>query len=391
MRKISIFALAFALVAASFGVLPTAQAATQSAATVADFNQGLTKGGAAVDVSRSDPTDALGSPDGDFVSLGFGGDIELMFATPYSGPITITVSEITTGAFPLESAQVEVSENGTSWTSVGTATNNSGVGPNPHQTVLAVPDDMCVQFVRLTDTTDATPHAATSDAFDVDAVEADGTSGCEDNNEDGDDGSDGDDTVRNSNEGVVINKIEANANTGDNYAGGSQGGNGGDSGNIGGDDDEIDGAGTGNGGNGGNGSDGGLVETGDALANANATTRMNSNDTTIDRCGCDGSGDSDGNIRVRNRNRGFVVNKVEANANTGSNSADGSTGGDGGNSGDIGGYGEGDDEGDIEDAGTGNGGNGGTGGVGGTIRTGRAESNSSVLNLINRSITRIQR
>lgn len=390
MRKISIFALAFALVAASFGVLPTAQAATQSAASVVDFNQGLTKAGAAVDASRSDPTDALGSPDGDFVSLGFGGDIELMFATPYSGSITVTVSEITNGTFPVESAQVEVSENGTSWTSVGTATNNGGADPNPHDTTLTVPADMCVQFVRLTDTTDPTPHAGTSDAFDLDAVQADGTEGCDDNDDNGDDGSDGDDTVKNSNSGVVINKVEANANTGDNHAGGSEGGDGGNGGDIGGDEGEIDNATTGNGGNGGSGSEGGLVETGDALANANATTRMNSNDTTIDRCGCSGSGDSDGNIRVHNRNRGLVVNKVEANANTGTNDAGGSEGGDGGNAGDIGGYDDGDDS-DIEDATTGNGGNGGTGGVGGTVRTGRAESNSSVLNMINRSITRIQR
>lgn len=373
-----------ALVVTSFAALSPASAATQYASTVVDFTQGTEKDGSPVQASRSNPANALGAPDDQFVSLGFDGALELMFAQAYSGSVTITVSETTTGPWPLETAEVEVSEDGNSWTSVGTASNNEGEGSSPQQTELDVPDNMCVQYVRLTNTTDPEEHADDADGFDVDAVQSEGTEGCEDDGDDGD-GSDGNDRVTNINKGVVINHVSSRADTGDNYAGGSHGGDGGDSGWIGGEETEVDDSSTGNGGNGGSAAEGGYIQTGEAIATSQATTEMNSSDTRIDRCGCAGG---DGNVRVLNYNRGFVANGVESEAETGENAAKGSYGGDGGGSGGIGAYAGGTD---IEGSTTGSGGTGGNGSTGGTVQTGRSDALSSVVNMINRTITRITR
>lgn len=88
----------------------------------------------------------------------------------------------------------------------------------------------------------------------------------------------------------------------------------------------------------------------------------------------------DGDVVIKVNSSAAVVNNTEANANTGGNSAGGSTGGDGGNGGSIGGIGS--DQ-DIEGASTGTGGNGGAGGDGGLISTGDANASASTRNLIN--------
>ena len=374
-----------ALVVTSFAAFSPASAATQYASTVVNFNQGTEKDGSAVQASRSNPANALGAPDDQFVSLGFDGDLELMFAQPYSGSVTVTVSETTTGAWPLETAEVEVSEDGNSWTSVGTASNNEGQGSSPQQTELDVPEGMCVQYVRLTNTTDPDEHADDADGFDIDAVQSEGTEGCPDEGDNEEDGNDGNDRVTNVNKGMVINHVSSRAETGENYAGGSRGGDGGNSGWIGGEETEVDDSSTGNGGNGGSAAEGGYIQTGEAVATSQATTELNSSDTRINRCGCAGG---DGNVRVRNYNEGFVGNGVDSKAETGENAAKGSYGGDGGGSGGIGAYAGGTD---IEGSTTGTGGTGGNGSTGGTVQTGRSDALSSVVNMINRTITRITR
>src|SRR3989344_7012733 len=177
--------------------------------------------------------------------------------------------------------------------------------------------------------------------------------------------------VFNSNTAVVGNDVSSRADTGDNYAGGSEGGNGGDAGDIENDGGVgvINGGTTGNGGRGGDGDAGGIVVTGSATSGARAINVVNTN---ITRVGPDEGEQADccpaGPVVASNRNRAIVFNDVEAKADTGDNAAKGSEGGNGGDSGDI----ENEDgpSGTITDATTGNGGQGGTGDAGGYVETG---------------------
>ena len=200
---------------------------------------------------------------------------------------------------------------------------------------------------------------------------------------------DDDVTVTNNNDAVVLNGVIASSDTGGNGAGGARGGNGGDGGDIDNDGDDVDDSTTGNGGNGGhaNGVDsGGLVSTGNAGANAGVLNVVNSNATSVNRCGCDREG-GNGDVTVRNQNRAFVGNLVVADADTGDNWAGGARGGNGGNAGDIDNY-EGDD---VDDSTTGNGGHGGAGGEGGTVYTGYALADAGAVNVVNTNLTRVRR
>src|SRR3989344_3654419 len=95
-----------------------------------------------------------------------------------------------------------------------------------------------------------------------------------------------------------------------------------------------------------------------------------------------GGWNSGNDVNVNNNNTADVSNGVLVIANSGGNTADGSSGGDGGNGGDVGYDGcnnECDNE--VDDGNTGgNGGDGGTGGDGGIIVTGDAGAGVSILN-----------
>ena len=368
--------MVFIIALALLGV--PAYAATDYASSVESFTQGLRNNGSAVLPARSDAGKALGPEDGDFVSLGFGGELVLKFPTLVGSSLTVTVLETTFASYPAERANVYVSEDNVSWTFIGTA-DNSVSQPNniPHPSVFDL-GDSCIQYVKLVDATDGGLHDPTADAFDVDAASADYTDACERR-------AHGDDTVINDNEAYVGNVVMAGANTGGNDAGGSYGGNGGRGGDIRNSGDDVDDSTTGNGGNGGSGDVGGTIYTGNANANAGAINDVNSNDTEINRCGeCDVE---DGDVVVVNTNRAMVRNGVGAMANTGENGADGSYGGEGGNGGDI----DNNDGDDVDDSTTGDGGTGGPGGPGALIQTGHANANAGVINVVNRNLTRILR
>lgn len=146
------------------------------ASTVVDSYQGPMKNGQPVSdrgYPNCDPNSALGPADSTynhhetFFSLGYGGYIVLGFPNPVSG--SITVYEVTWGTFPAETADVYVSQDGMTWTYLGTADNSVGMGGNdPHPTTFAL--DICIMYVKIVDTTNANLHASISDAFDVDAV-----------------------------------------------------------------------------------------------------------------------------------------------------------------------------------------------------------------------------
>ncbi|MBX7202756.1 MAG: T9SS type A sorting domain-containing protein, partial [Bacteroidia bacterium] len=147
------------------------------AAEVYYFNQGLTKLGTAPNPERSIPTNALGAPDGqnppvyapvqNFVSLGFGGEIQLAFAYPIAnGPgadIKIWESSASVNA---ETARIEVSQDGLGYTSVGTISQTGEVDFD-----AAFSD--YIRFVRIVDISNPALFAnnQVQDGFDVDAVE----------------------------------------------------------------------------------------------------------------------------------------------------------------------------------------------------------------------------
>lgn len=195
--------------------------------------------------------------------------------------------------------------------------------------------------------------------------------------------------VTNENEAKIFNMVESRSNTGQNFAGGSDGGNGGDSGEV-----EADGGGayvehvgTGNGGNGGSSSDGGLITTGTASTDTNILNMANSSDTRVvddledeDRANVD--------VRISNKNRAHVFNAVSSRSHTGENFAVGSDGGNGGDSGDV--EADGDWGAGVERSGTGHGGHGGDAGVGGTVMTGDAYTSTNVVTVFNRNVTRVR-
>lgn len=149
-----------AIAAAPDGSGPWADAVESS-------SQGLRKDGSAVPAIRSDATSALGvaennTTDGNFFSLGFGGNIVLSFDNGISSG-TIEVVETTALPYPTEKAKVEVSEDGVAWINAGNVNQDGSV---------AVPQGLdCVLYVRVTDISDAEDFSDNiADGFDVDGV-----------------------------------------------------------------------------------------------------------------------------------------------------------------------------------------------------------------------------
>jgi len=137
-----------------------------------DYSQGLRKNGNPVDPGRSDPNNALGpsNDDGPFFSLGYGGWIILEFENPVGGSLTVYEQTKPSG-YPLETADVYVSEDCESWTYVGVADNSACGTGHPNPTTFDLEDD-CISCVKIVDTTDPRPQGGTSDAFDVNSLSA---------------------------------------------------------------------------------------------------------------------------------------------------------------------------------------------------------------------------
>lgn len=418
MKKLFIVTLAILFAFAPALVYQTASAATLDwASAVESFAQGTQKNGDPVIAPRSDPTAALGPNDGTFVSLGFDGELVLEFPVKAGGVLTIQAFEVTGGPYELETAEVLVSDDGISFTSVGTASNELGEEDGVSEFLL---DGQCVKYVKLVNTTDPELHTDDADGFDVDAVSMEYEEECPEEPGDCNSCDHGDDYVFNSNDASVRNSVRIKANTGGNFADGSYGGSGGSGGDIeiGAGEGEVEESTTGNGGNGGNASTGGTVITGNATATGSLTNMINENDTEIDRCACqEDCCDEviDGDCRfihgddtmVMNRNRARMQNDMDVKANTGNNEALGSYAGEGGNGGDIeiggdnhfGGpfvlnnvvNGHDGSEGSVDESTTGTGGIGGEGAEGGLVQTGESRSWAEVVNMVNRNITRIRR
>ena len=388
MKKIITTFSVFALVLSSMLSASFAAAATNYGDSVVSVSQGTLKNASPItDPLRTDPNKALGAPDTQFFALGYDGQLVLRFATLVGGTLSIGVYETTNGVYPTEKSLVEVSADGSSWTTVGEADNTAG-DQNPHASTFELGAQQCIQYVRLTDTTDPNLHDDLSDGFDVDAVSAEYTEECQRQCEAGPV------EVSNSNTAVVGNVVVSRSSTGGNYAGGADTGNGGSGGDIDNgdspwDDGDVEDSTTGNGGNSGSisgAASGGYVETGSATSDVAVGNDVNRNSTRVSSCGCCCSG---GSVTVRNRNRAIVLNVVGATTNTGDNAAKGADTGNGGGAGDI----DNDGDGDVEDSDTGNGGTSGSisGEVsGGTVISGPAASTVTVVNVVNRNRVRVR-
>lgn len=152
------------------------------ASSILEVNQGLKKDNTAVEAVRSDPNNALeyetGHDPSNFFSLGFGGDITLGFDCPIkNGPEDdIRVIEDTWSSYPLESANIFVSQDGSSWTLLGEADNtHRDVTYNIHTESyfdLANIGFEWAKYVKIVDTSDPAVHNNNADGYDLNAVEA---------------------------------------------------------------------------------------------------------------------------------------------------------------------------------------------------------------------------
>lgn len=234
------------------------------------------------------------------------------------------------------------------------------------------------------------------------------------------------DTVTIENYASVQNNISSVASTGNNYAGGSIAGNGGNGGNATlslTSQQQVDPK-AGNGGDGGNVTKGGQITTGDASASTEVKNEVNTTEVTLERTsaaaqtcssceekGCKSNCDrcnkcskktskttTENNDTVVVKNVADVVNNVRSAAKTGDNSAAGSTAGNGGNGGNASmqshtetdGY-DAPEHTTVPPVIAGNGGKGGSVEAGGIISTGKANTWTTVFNMINKNIVRLKR
>lgn len=151
------------------------------ASSVQANNQGTRKDGSGVLATRTDATDMLGPAngpaEGTFFSLGVNGSVILKFTAPVHDVngtgVDLSFHEITNGrlSYPLEKASVEVSADNITYYPVGDVTSEPP-GDGIMFLDFSTTPLSAIQYVKLTDTTNFTPHASNADGYDVDAVDA---------------------------------------------------------------------------------------------------------------------------------------------------------------------------------------------------------------------------
>ncbi|PLX20846.1 hypothetical protein C0584_03615 [Candidatus Parcubacteria bacterium] len=150
------------------------------ASIVVDFSQGDQYDGDPVDPARSVPEQGLALENGEdvtnFFSLGFGGEIIVQFNYPiYNGTGTdLKITEDTWGTYPLEKAEVFVSQDGLVWTSLGFADNTNLVGIHT-TSEFDLPVMMeWANYVKIVDVSILSDFSTkpNADGYDLNAVEA---------------------------------------------------------------------------------------------------------------------------------------------------------------------------------------------------------------------------
>jgi len=152
------------------------------ASSVIDTEQGLKRNDGPVDANRSVPEQGLELDSNhlasDFYSLGFGGWIivgftDLIVDAPGND---LRITEDTWGAYPLEKAEVFVSQNGVAWESIGIADNSNSVNSD-HTTSEFDLEDLgwtWAKYVKIVDISNPIDFNTRPDAdgYDLNAVEA---------------------------------------------------------------------------------------------------------------------------------------------------------------------------------------------------------------------------
>lgn len=135
----------------------------------------LNNGDAITDVTRTNPSNALGAANGSFFSLGKQGTVTLSFSQyVIDVPGTdISVHEITNGrdTYPEERADVAVSQDGVTWINVGTAS-GLDLGTGVSEFDFSGTGYAWIKYVRISDATNFAIHDGTADGYDLDAVDA---------------------------------------------------------------------------------------------------------------------------------------------------------------------------------------------------------------------------
>jgi hypothetical protein len=149
------------------------------ATTVVDSGQGLKKNGSPVNPGRSNAAQGLSydaaQSESSFYSLGMGGWIIVGFTYPiFNGPgVDLRLTEDTWGTYPLEKAEVYVSQDGVTWLHIGTADNTSAISIHTVSEfdldVVALP---WAKFVKVVDVSPAAGLPSDADGYDLNAVEA---------------------------------------------------------------------------------------------------------------------------------------------------------------------------------------------------------------------------
>ncbi len=167
-----VFALVVSLIIAPYVIGASADGVGPWADEVVTSAQGTRKDGSAVNVDRSDSSQALGVAeatdiDGNFFSLGFlSGSITLKFTNAiYNGTgADLEVIESTRMPYSVETASIDVSTDGVTYVPAGDVSFDGNV---------SLPDDIsCAYYVRITNTTNPDLFEDSADGFDVDGARA---------------------------------------------------------------------------------------------------------------------------------------------------------------------------------------------------------------------------
>lgn len=151
------------------------------ASSVEAWDQGTRKDTTAVPPGRSDPTAALGAPDGTFFSPGLDllddGFADAWLTVGFGAPVfdgpgdDVVVQEITFGraGYPLERAEIFGVSGGSDYFAGVVTNKDNGTGLGSAGLPMAVET---VDAVKLLDATDPAIHAGNADGYDVDAIGA---------------------------------------------------------------------------------------------------------------------------------------------------------------------------------------------------------------------------
>lgn len=145
---------------------------------IVDYWQGPKKDGNPVREARSDPENGLyyetGRDESNFFSLGFEGWIILEFDCPIpngEGDDIRVIEDTWGGGYPLETADVYASQDGTNWFYLGEA-DNTDLDIIHTVSFFDLGDLEWAKYIKVVDTTNPAPHNNAADGYDLNAVEA---------------------------------------------------------------------------------------------------------------------------------------------------------------------------------------------------------------------------